>query len=209
MAARRTISQMQSFGPPLTEQNASVSRWEEDRVRSAAWARELLGGGEFCVLDSETTGLSKPRDFVEVAVVDPDGEILCDTLVRPSCRIERGAMGVHGYTAESLASAPAFRELYPDLLEALWGRRVIVYNAAYDRGVWDEAVGRLGARATLAGELPAWECAMRQYAAFIGERTKRGGYRWQKLPSADHTAVGDARATLEVLESMTRTQRSS
>jgi DNA polymerase III epsilon subunit-like protein len=31
-----------------------------------------------------------------------------------------------------LASSPPFLEVYPDLLEALWGRKVIVYNASYD-----------------------------------------------------------------------------
>lgn len=154
------------------------------------------------MLDSETTGLSKPRDFVELAVVGVDGEVLLDTLVKPSCRIERSARAVHGYTLESLAQAPTFGELYPDLLEALHGRRVVVFNAPYDRGVFDEAVGRLGARGRLAGELPRWECAMRRYAAFVGERAKRGGYRWQRLPGGDHTAVGDCRATLDVIHRM-------
>jgi len=39
-------------------------------------------------------------------------------------------------------------------LEALWGRRVDVYNASYDRRVWDVAVRSLGARGALAGEPP-------------------------------------------------------
>jgi hypothetical protein len=39
-------------------------------------------------------------------------------------------------------------------LEILWGRRVIVYNAPYDRRVWDAAIRSLGARGSLAGELP-------------------------------------------------------
>lgn len=69
----------------------------------------------------------------------------------------------------------------------------MVYNAPYDRRVWDAAVGRLGARAALAGELVPWECAMRAFAAYVGERSKRGG---------DHTALGDARATLALIERM-------
>jgi DNA polymerase III subunit epsilon len=82
-------------------------------------------------------------------------------------------------------------------------RRVIVFNAPYDRRVWDAAVGHLGARGALAGVLPGWECAMRQYATFVGERSKRGGgYRLQKLPGGDHTALGDALATLRLIERM-------
>ncbi len=92
-----------------------------------------------------------------------------------------------------------FVEVYPDLLEALWAKRVVVYNAPYDRRVWEAAVGRLGARAALAGKLP-WECAMRAYAAYVGERSKRGGHKNQKLVGGDHMAIGDARATLRPIE---------
>lgn len=171
----------------------------DDRPRAVSWARGLLEGESFCILDSETTGLSKPRDFVEVAVVGPEGEVLFDSLVRPMCRIEPRAKKVHGRTGESLRHAPPFAQIYPELLEVLRDRGVVVYNAPYDRGVWDEAVYRLGVRGSLA-KLPEWECDMRWYAAFVGEVDKRGRYRWQKLSGGDHTALGDARATLEALE---------
>jgi DNA polymerase-3 subunit epsilon len=94
-------------------------------------------------------------------------------------------------------------EVYPDLLDVLYKRRVIVFNASYDRRVWDTSVRHLGARGALAGELPKWECAMRQFARFVGEPAKRGrGYRPQKLPGGDHTALGDALATLHLIKGM-------
>jgi DNA polymerase-3 subunit epsilon len=43
---------------------------------------------------------------------------------------------------------------------------------------------------------------MRAFAAYVGEPSKRGGYRSQKLPGGDHTAIGDARATLRLIERM-------
>src|SRR5829696_8316490 len=132
----------------------------EDAVR---WARSLLLKGDFVVLDSETTGLGNPIDFVEVGVLSSRGEPLFDSLIEPSCPIDRRASRVHGHTAESLAGERRFFEVYPDLLEVLWAKRVVVYNASYDRRVWDAAVGRLGARAALAGELASWECAMRAF----------------------------------------------
>jgi DNA polymerase III subunit epsilon len=161
-----------------------------------------LLGGEFVVLDSETTGLGNPIDFVEVGVLSSRGEPLFDSLIKSSCPIDPRASRVHGHTAESLAGERRFFEVYPDLLDVLWAKRVVVYNASYDRRVWDAAVGRLGARAALAGELAPWECAMRAFAAYVGERSKRGGYKSQKLPGAEHTAIGDAQATLRLLERM-------
>jgi DNA polymerase-3 subunit epsilon len=175
---------------------------EGDHTNSMAWARSLLESGGFCVLDSETTGLKPPVQFVEIAIVDAGARTLFEGTVRPDCRIEPGATRIHGHTAHSLDRSPHFLEVYPELLEALWGRRVIVYNASYDRRVWDVTVRTLGARGTLAGELPAWECAMRRYAAYVGESSKRGGYRSQKLPGGDHSALGDALATLRLIEEM-------
>lgn len=154
------------------------------------------------MLDSETTGLAPPVQFVEIAVVDAGAKTLFESTVRPDCRIESGATRIHGHTAFSLTGSPFFWEVYPNLLEALYGRRVIVYNASYDRRVWNGAVRSLGARGALAGELPAWECAMRRYATYVGEPSKRGGYRSQKLPRGDHSALGDALATLRLIEEM-------
>jgi DNA polymerase III subunit epsilon len=175
---------------------------EEDRATSITWARSLMDSGEFCVLDSETTGLKNPVQFVDIGIVDASARVLFEGTVRPSCRIEAGATRIHGHTTHSLEGSPLFWEVYPDLLEALWGKRVVVYNASYDRRVWDTAVRSLGARGALVGELPAWECAMRRYTAYMGELSKRGGYRSQKLPGGDHSALGDALATLRLIEEM-------
>jgi DNA polymerase-3 subunit epsilon len=189
--------------PSVSHQNLEPFLGHPDRMAAAQWARELLARRNFVVLDSETTGLSSVVDFVEVAVVGPGGETLIDCLLEPSCPIQSAATAVHGHTARSLSGAPQFSEIYADLLEILHGRRVIVYNAPYDRRVWNTVVRRLGARGALAGEQPGWKCAMRQYAKFFGERSKQGrGYRNQKLAGGDHSALGDALATLRLIEEM-------
>jgi DNA polymerase-3 subunit epsilon len=182
-----------------TEASLAPIGSREDAVR---WARSLLFKGDFVVLDSETTGFGNPIDLVEVGVLSGRGEPLFNSLIKPSCRVEPGASRVHGHTTQSLSGERCFVEVYPDLLDALWAKRVVVYNASYDRRVWDAAVRRLGARAALAGELAPWECAMRAFAAHVGERSKRGGYKNQKLVGGDHTALGDARATLRLIERM-------
>ncbi|WP_047865496.1 3'-5' exonuclease [Rubrobacter aplysinae] len=175
--------------------------------KASRWARELLSGKEFVVLDSETTGLKSPVGFVEVAVADPEGEPLINTTIRPKPPIEPGAAKVHGYTKETLADSPSFKDIYPDILDAIKGRRVVVYNARYYRRVFDTEIGMLGARGMLSGRyLPAWECAMGWYSQYVGEPGKRGGYKSQKLPGGDHSALGDCRATLKVLEAISSNQ---
>jgi DNA polymerase-3 subunit epsilon len=177
--------------------------------KASRWARELLSGKEFVVLDSETTGLKDPVGFVEVAVADPEGKPLINTTIRSKLPIEPGAAKVHGYTKEALADSPSFKDTYPDSLDAIRSRRVIVYNARYDRRVFDTEVSMLGARGLLSGRhLPAWECAMVWYSQYVGIPGKRGGYKYQKLPEGDHSALGDCRATLEIIEKMARAESS-
>ena len=110
-------------------------RGNPDRVAAIKWARDLMVSRDFVIFDSETTGLSSPVDFVEVAVVGPTGKTLFDSLLKPSCRIEAAARAIHGHSTRSLSGAPRFLEIYPDLLEVLYQRRVIVFNASYDRRV--------------------------------------------------------------------------
>ena len=44
---------------------------------------------------------------------------------------------------------------------------------------------------------------MLMYAQFVGEWNPRhGDYRWQRLPSGDHSAIGDCRATLALIHKM-------
>ncbi len=177
---------------------------DNDRAGSVAWARSLVESGGFCVLDPETTGLKSPVQFVEIAIVDAGVRTLFEGTFKPGCRIDPMATRVHGHTARSLAGSPPFREFYPDLLEVLWGRRMIVYNAPYDRRVWDAEVRSLGARGTLAGLLPAWECAMHEALRHLRGRTlqARNGYRSQKLVGGGRSALGDALAALRLIEEM-------
>jgi hypothetical protein len=44
-------------------------RGNPDRVATVEWARDLISSRDFVVFDSETTGLSSPVGFVEIAVV--------------------------------------------------------------------------------------------------------------------------------------------
>lgn len=52
--------------------------------------------------------------------------------------------------------------------------------------------------------LPARECAMARYSQYVGQPGKRSGYTNQKLPGADHSALGDCRVTLAVIQKKAR-----
>lgn len=200
----------------LCQHCGAIERWKvRDRPEAIEWARSLVADPEgFVVFDSETTGLGG-ADFVEVAVVRGDGEVLIHSLVKPLLEVEAGARAVHGIEDAELEDAPPFPELYPRRSEILEGSgmRVVAYNTSFDRGVWEATLVRHGLKPPPKDHreedrLPddPWECAMEFYAAYVGEFYDDHGreYRYQRLDEAggNHGALGDARAALALIRKM-------
>lgn len=174
-----------------------------DRQAAAEWARKVLARPDAVILDTETTGLYG-AEIVQIGILSMDGQVLLDTLVKPSVPIEPGAERIHRISEPMLVDAPTIADLLPQLREILGGAWVIIYNAAYDIQVLENSLVARG----LSIDLPVlgaadYECAMEMYSAWVGDWSSyHGNYRWQRLPGGDHTAIGDCRATLEVLKRM-------
>lgn len=60
-------------------------------------------------MDTETTGLSDDDEIIEIAVISEDGEVLLDTFVKHTSRVEisKGARNIHGIKKRSLKNAPS------------------------------------------------------------------------------------------------------
>ncbi len=174
-----------------------------DRDRAILWARGLIASGSFVILDSETTGLYE-AEMVQLAVIDPAGEALLDTLLKPGIPIEAGAARIHGITEAAVEDAPTFAEVYPALFAAVANRRLVIYNAQFDWSIIRRLMIALGeAEIPLPNDLNYPECAMLHYADFYGEWSDyHQSYTYQKLPGGDHSALGDYCATLLLIKKM-------
>ncbi|MDP9314349.1 MAG: 3'-5' exonuclease [Chloroflexota bacterium] len=179
---------------------AHHAAWQQQRCGAVAWARWAVATRNVVVLDTETTGLDDQAEVLEIALLSTHGAVLCDSLIRPQGPIPAAATAVHHLDAAAVAHAPTFRELYPRLAALLRKRFVVVYNAAFDRRVLDQTCTRYGLPALRPAAL---HCAMLEYAKFTGvwNATKQD-YTWHKLQGADHSALGDCRATLATIEWM-------
>lgn len=180
---------------------------ETDREVAAKWARDLLAARDWVILDTETTGLHD-AEIVQIGILSPDGRPLLDALVKPAWPIPTDATAVHGITDAMVAGAATLDDLLPAMKRILTScRRVIVYNLAFDSAILSGCVCRRRPADADPCEWDAWldfacwECAMLPYAAWYGERG-RYGYRWQRLEGGDHSAIGDCRATLDVVRRM-------
>jgi DNA polymerase-3 subunit epsilon len=180
----------------------SAPHWPDDRRRSAAWAKERLDRADFVILDTETTGLGREDEVIEVGVLAPDGLVLLDVALKPTRLIDPVAERVHGLSRARLSRATTFTNAYEALADVLAGQIVVVYNAEFDERMLDQTCRRY--------RLPpltdmSWvqHCAMQWYARFVGEwNFGKGSYKWQRLEGGDHSAIGDCRATLKVLQEM-------
>lgn len=170
---------------------------KQDRLAAEQWAQGLLQRDDWCILDTETTGL-KAAEICQIAIIDGQGKTLLDSLVKPTKRIGRGATQIHEITNAMVADAPTFPEVYPGIRAAIEDKTVVIYNARFDRGV----ISHCCKIHKLPLILTNTTCAMLFYSAWVGSRRSSGDYRWQKLPGGDHTALGDCRATLNVIKKM-------
>jgi DNA polymerase-3 subunit epsilon len=163
--------------------------WFYERHRQAATKafREMLADEHLVILDTETTGLGGDDEIVEIAVINAQGEVLLDTLVKPTKPIPQGATWIHGITDEMVDDAPTFPEIYPRLAKVLDGRPVGIYNAAFDTAFLRDDARR--------HDLPRLkfrhECVMEWAAMHYGDYSYRHrDFRWVSLVDAYETYVG-------------------
>jgi len=172
---------------------------ERDRVRAVKWAREqLIAPDEWLILDTETTGLDH-TEIVEIAVINPLGEALLNTLVRPAISIPAEVTEIHGITDEGVKDAPTFPEIYPSLAEVMKDKRVLIYNSAFDIKILNYCCKLHGLPILKLKERS--ECLMEWAAQWRGDWSNYyKDYEYFYLPDGNHRALGDCIAALELIK---------
>ncbi|WP_051096993.1 3'-5' exonuclease [Deinococcus aquatilis] len=131
------------------------------------WYDDLQTG----YLNTETTGLS--GQVIEVALVDRHGHLQFYSKVRPTIPVEPEAQAVHDLSDAELADAPSWTEVIRQVRPLLARRRIVAYNADFDRArlkTSDEAHGL-----TPQDHPPIWRCAMDAYGPLHGD--------WSEYPA--------------------------
>lgn len=181
-------------------------RLRTPQIEATLWARRVLSDPSVVILDTETTGLGEKDEVVQVAVIDLSGTVLFNTLVEPSISIPAQASAIHHITNEMVTDAPTFLDVAFDLFKVLIGRAVVIYNAPFDQRLLRQSCNVVGlSYLSLVAGVQRFEDVMLPYSQYVGDWNEyHQNYRWQKLPGGDHTALGDCRATLDVLRLMAK-----
>jgi DNA polymerase-3 subunit epsilon len=162
-------------------------------------------------LDTETTGIEASDEILEICILDADGSVRFESLVKPRGSISEEAYWVHRITKRMVKDAATWDQVVPHVTAALAGKRVAVYNAAFDLRMLRQSNARYG----LPWELDerAFFCVMKLYARFWCQWDEgRQDYRWQGLGRAarqcgikhgkTHRAQEDARVARALLQYM-------
>jgi len=162
-------------------------------------------------IDTETTGFNANDVVIEVAILDTDGSLIYQSLIKPRQTIPLQASAVHGITDISVVQAPSWSDVWPRVVEAVSGRVAAFYNAEFDLRMLRQSCGLNG--------IP-WEdpfaddfCVMELFARYYGDwDPRRSQFRWKPLAFAGkffhlpepntHRAKDDALLTKLVLEKM-------
>jgi DNA polymerase-3 subunit epsilon len=176
-----------------------------DRRAAIEFVRSIMADkSRYVILDTETTGLGKTDEIVQLAVIDLDGNVLFNENIKPTKRkrMSQEAVAIHGLTIKTLSQCPTFAELAEPLERAIGGKTVIAYNALFDGRMYAQTL-KLAGGFLHRGD---WADIMDEYAKYVGEWDDyHQDYRWQRLPGGTHSALGDCRATLELLRMMAAT----
>ena len=140
-------------------------------------------GPNYLFGDTETTGLSKTSELVEIAITDHEGNVLMDTLIKPKGEIPKVVSDIHGIFAEDVKDSPSWADVHEQFLEVLGDKTLVFYNRSFDLRLIKQTAGLYGLGGIEFEEKIEDQtvCAMKPYAVFNGELTKTGAARSVKL----------------------------
>lgn len=144
-------------------------------------AREILNL-QPVVLDTETTGLGSYDEIIEIALVNHQGNVIYESLVRPTIEIPPDSTRINRISNEMVKSAPSWKEVWNQVQPLLSRKPVVIYNSEFDV--------RLMQQSHRIARIP-WTnvftpvCLMKLYAAFLGEwNSYKNDFRFVTLEKA-------------------------
>lgn len=156
------------------------------RRRVRHLARRWLDRQTGLIVDTETTGLGKLDQVIELAVIDIRGRCHYAQRFRPTIEIHPAAARVHGISHDDLERCPLAADCATEVRSVLDSGPILSYHAAFDHKLMVQTFG--------ADVVPGpWFCLMDMARRWTGVE------RHQKLEGGNHSALGDCWAALRLL----------
>lgn len=151
------------------------------RQRAIETAKKVLAARPI-YLDTETTGLERTDEIIEISIIDDDEQVLFESLVKPSQPIPSSATRIHGISYQDVENARTWPVVWPQVRSALFGRLVVIYNEEFDLRMLQQSHSRY--RLPWKDKLTTFDL-LKLYAEFRGEWDPyRRSYRYHSLANA-------------------------
>lgn len=105
---------------------------DKQRVRECAAVAASWIESEAIYLDAETTGLDLDDEVMEICLNSQAGDVLMNSLFRPTKAITDDAISIHGITSEAVAGAPSWAALHGEFCRLIANKVVVIYNEDFD-----------------------------------------------------------------------------
>lgn len=159
-------------------------------------------------LDTETTGFYAQNgdELLEIAIVTLSGKVMLNTLIKPVHKMTwPDAMAINKITPEMVAHAPLLTDVAGEIINALSGREVRIWNAKFDAAFMPWAL-----------EKSTVVCEMTEFGNYI-ERTQpenkseSGRYKMQRVAEElgvetegqEHRALSDILTMIHIHQTYT------
>lgn len=91
-----------------------------------------LNNTDYLILDTETTGLQKDDEVIELAIIDFTGKEIYHSMYEPQKDVHWAASKVSKLTKKKLIGSPKFMDEWSRIVELIDNKKLIAHNATFD-----------------------------------------------------------------------------
>lgn len=147
----------------------------------------------YLILDTETTGLDDDDEIVDIAIIDMNGNVLLNTLIKPSKQISEEAAAVNHIKDSELINAPTITDVINDIDRIVSGKTILSYNADFDSRVLNQSLAKHNLKRSY-----SWDCVMFNQMEILNSD------RYISLQNSigykqGHRALSDCKAVLHLI----------
>ncbi len=166
------------------EEDLAIRREEGDMHRNAFYSMDRK---RVLFFDLELTGVYNHDEIISISIVDGEGKVIMDTLVKPAHKKKwKNTEKIHGITPEMVSDAPLLDELIPEI-KAIFAEadNLIAYGVSTDyshiKYIYDTEEEREWLK-------DKTRCCANEFVRYAHEH----------LPELAHASLTDAMAALDV-----------
>jgi DNA polymerase-3 subunit epsilon len=172
-----------------------------------------LEEAEFCVVDTETTGLSARSNYIiEIGMVRVSKLKVVETyhsLINPGKSIPYFITSLTGISDDDVYSAPFFEDIADEILEFIGERVLIAHNLSFDKGFLRYEFMRARKDFETNSELCTVKLARKLYPSLKSKSLKSVTAHLRLKNNGAHRALSDAEVTGKALIKMIKEAKKS